>query len=56
MVDPHQVHSIIANAICECFKEHPERGIGFEEAKQMAKCVFEALAEARLEIRLREQD
>ncbi|MBR1272907.1 hypothetical protein JQ629_36110 [Bradyrhizobium sp. AUGA SZCCT0222] len=56
MVDQHQVNSIIADAICECFKEHPERSIGFEEAKQMAKCVVEALADARLEIRVREQD
>jgi len=51
MVDQHQVNTIIANAICECFKEHPERTIGFEEAKQMAKCVVDALADARLEIR-----
>ena len=56
MVDQHQVNSIIANAICECFKEHPERTIGFEEAKQMAKCAVEALADAGLEIRVREQD
>ena len=55
MVDQHQVQSIIADAICECFKD-PERSIGFEEAKQMAKCVVEALADARLEIRVREQD
>ena len=52
MIDQHQVHSIIANAICECFKEHPERSIGVEDAKQMAKCVVEALADVGLEIRL----
>jgi len=61
MVDQHQVYSIIANAICECFKEHPGKEhpgetIGFEEAKQMAKCVVEALADAGLEIHLRERD
>jgi hypothetical protein len=56
MVDQHQVNSIIANAIGECFKEHPVRAIGFEEAKQMAKCVVEALMDAGLEIRLREQE
>ncbi|MBR1224916.1 MULTISPECIES: hypothetical protein [unclassified Bradyrhizobium] len=56
MVDQHQVQSIIADAICECFKDHPERSIGFEEAKQMAKCVVEALANARLEICVSEQD
>jgi hypothetical protein len=56
MIDQHQVNSIIASAICECFKEHPERSIGFEDAKQMAKCVVEALADVGLEIRLRTTD
>jgi hypothetical protein len=50
LVDQHQVISIIATAICECFKERPEQEIGPEEAKQIAKCVIEALAEAGLEI------
>jgi hypothetical protein len=50
LVDPHQVISIIATAICECFNEQPEQPIGPEEAKQMAKCVIEALTEAGLEI------
>ena len=48
-VDQHQVISIIATAICECFKERPEQEIGPEEAKQIAKCVIEALVEAGLE-------
>ena len=50
LVDQHQVISIIATAICECFKERPNQKVGLEEAKQIAKCVIEALAEARLEI------
>jgi hypothetical protein len=50
MVDQHQVISIIATAVCECFNERPDQTIGPEEAKQMAKCVIEALAEAGLEI------
>jgi hypothetical protein len=50
LVDQHQVISIIATAICECFKERPEQKIAPEEAKQIAKCVIEALAEAGLEI------
>ena len=50
LVDQHQVISIIATAICECFKERPEQEIGPEEAKQIAKCIIEALAEAGLEI------
>ena len=52
MVDQHQVNSIIATAICECSKEHPEQTIGPEEAKQMAKCIIEALTNAGLEISL----
>jgi len=50
LVDQHQVISIIANAICECFKERPEQKIDPEEAKQVAKCVIEALTEVGLEI------
>ena len=50
MVDQHQVISIIATAICDCFKVRPDQKIGLEEAKQIAKCVIEALAEAGLEI------
>ncbi|HTF79024.1 MAG TPA: hypothetical protein VK620_32735, partial [Bradyrhizobium sp.] len=50
LVDQHQVISIIATAIYECFKERPEQEIGPEEAKQIAKCVIEALVEAGLEI------
>jgi hypothetical protein len=50
LVDQHQVISIIANAICECFKERPEQKIDPEEAKQVAKCVIEALTEVELEI------
>ena len=50
LVDQHQVISIIANAICECFKEPPEQDIDPEEAKQVAKCIIEALNEVGLEI------
>jgi hypothetical protein len=50
MVDQHQVNSIIAAAICNCRKGHPEGGIDPEEAKQIAKCVMEALTDAGLQI------
>jgi hypothetical protein len=50
VVDQHQVISIIATAIYECFKDRPEQQIDSEEAKQAAKCVIEALTEAGLEI------
>jgi hypothetical protein len=49
MVDQHQVNSIIATAICDCRKDHPDR-IDPEEAKQIAKCIVEALTDAGLEI------
>jgi len=48
--DQHQVISIIATAVFECFKERPDQNVGIEEAKQIAKCIIEALAEAGLEV------
>jgi hypothetical protein len=50
MVDQHQVNSIIATAICDARKNHPDGRMDPEEAKQIAKCIVEALADARLEI------
>jgi hypothetical protein len=49
MVDEHQVNSIIATAICDCRKDHPAQRMDPEEAKQMAKCIIEALTDAGLE-------
>ena len=46
MVDPHQMHSLIAAAISECRKNHPKGEILGEEAKVMAKCVVQQLADA----------
>jgi len=50
LVDQHQVISIIATAVYECFKERPDQNVGIEEAKQIAKCIIEALAESGLEV------
>jgi hypothetical protein len=50
MVDPHQVNSLIAAAICECRKDHLHYRIEPEEAKQIAKCILEALTDAGLQI------
>jgi hypothetical protein len=50
MADPHQVSAIIATAICDCRKDHPQDGIHPEEAKQIAKCIVEALKDAGFEI------
>jgi hypothetical protein len=50
LADPHQVNAIIATAICACRKDHPDSEIHAEEAKQMAKCILEALADAGLQV------
>ena len=46
MADPHQVNTIIASAIYDCRKTHPDGEIAGEEAKQIAKCVVEHLSNA----------
>jgi hypothetical protein len=48
MSDQHQVISIIATAIGDARKDHPDGGIDPEEAKQVAKCIIEALSDAGL--------
>ena len=50
MTDPHQVNLIIANAICDAHKTQQENRMNPEEAKQIAKCIIEALSDAGLEI------
>jgi hypothetical protein len=50
MTDQHQVHSIIATAICDALKKDPDHRIDTEEAKQVAKCIVEALTDAGLQI------
>ena len=49
MVDQHQVNSIIATAIFDCRKDHPDR-MDPEATKQIAKCIIEALTDAGLKI------
>ena len=50
MSDQHQVNSIIATAICDARKDHPAGAMDPEEAKQVAKCIVEALSGAGLQI------
>jgi hypothetical protein len=50
MTDQHQVHSIIATAICDALKQDPDHRMDAEEAKQIAKCIIEALSDAGLQI------
>jgi hypothetical protein len=47
LADPHQVMTIIATAIHDCAKEQIPNP---EEAKQIAKCILEALYDAGLRI------
>jgi hypothetical protein len=55
MTDPHQVNAIISTAICDARKDHPEQRIDPEEAKQMAKCIIDALTDAGLKVCAREE-
>jgi hypothetical protein len=50
MSDQHQLVSIIATAICEAREDQPDGGMDPEGAKQVAKCIIEALSGARLRI------
>jgi hypothetical protein len=43
MADPHQVISIMATAIFDVGKNHPDDRMDPEKAKQIAKCIVEAL-------------
>jgi len=50
LADPHQVNTIIATAICDSRKDHPDGRIDPAEAKQIAKRIVEELANAGLSI------
>jgi hypothetical protein len=50
LADPHQAITIIATALCEARKDHPDHAMDPEEAKQIAKCIVEALSDARFQI------
>jgi len=50
MAAPHQVNAIIATAICDCRKDHRDGAMDPEEAKQIAKCIVEALSDAGFQI------
>jgi hypothetical protein len=50
MADQHQVNSIVATAICDARKEDPDHRMDPEKAKQIAKCIVEALTDAGLQI------
>ena len=50
MADPHQIYSLIANAISECSRYNSAGMVQPEEAKVMAKSIVEQLGDAGLQI------
>ncbi len=50
MDDPHQVNAIVATAIRDFFKDHPERSIDVEDAKLLGKQIVAALNAAGLQV------
>lgn len=50
MADPHGLYVLIAKAVCDARKGDPEHAMDPEEAKHIAKCVVEALADAGFQI------
>jgi hypothetical protein len=50
LADPHQALTIIATALCDARKDRPDHAMSPEEAKQIAKCIVEALSDAGLQI------
>ena len=55
MADEHQTNAIIATAILDSVKDHPDNAIDPEEAKLIAKRILAALTDAGLEISLIDQ-
>ena len=53
--DEHQLNAIIATAILDSLKDHPNHSIGPEEARIMAKRIIAALADAGLHVTIVDQ-
>jgi hypothetical protein len=49
MSDLHQVNTIIASALLDCFRQR-EESFDPEEAKQIAKCIVSALNAAGFQV------
>jgi hypothetical protein len=50
MADAHQLHALIAKTICEAQSHDRESPLSPEEAKQISKCIVEALESAGFQI------
>ena len=55
MADEHQTNAIIATAILDSARDHPNHAIDPEQAKLMAKHILAALSDAGLQITLVDQ-
>jgi hypothetical protein len=55
MADEHLANTIIATAILDSMKDHPNQNLEPEEAKVMAKCILAALEDAGFQITLADQ-
>jgi hypothetical protein len=49
MSDQHQVNTVIASALLDCFRQREEI-IDPEEAKRIAKCIVSALNDAGFQV------
>jgi hypothetical protein len=55
MTDEHQANAIIATAMLDSFRDHPDHKLDPEEAKIIAKRILAALEKAGLQITLVDQ-
>jgi len=55
MTDEHQANAIIATAMLDSFRDHPDHKLDPEEAKIIAKRILAALENAGLQITLVDQ-
>jgi hypothetical protein len=55
MADDHQTNAIIATAILDSLRDHPDHKLDPEEAKIIAKRILTALEDAGLQITLVDQ-
>ncbi|XIA63276.1 hypothetical protein ACFIOY_36925 [Bradyrhizobium sp. TZ2] len=55
MADEHQTSAIIATAVFDSFRDHPDHKLDPEEAKIIAKRILAALEDAGLQITLVDQ-
>jgi hypothetical protein len=50
MADEHQANTIMAAALLDSIRDHPNYNLEPEEAKVIAKCILNALEDAGLQI------